>query len=148
MVPIFSDPNDLSDRFAAEVERMRHEQFGPGRWIVWQHTHSWRPPTDVYETDEAVGVRVEIAGMREDDFHITLNDQVLVIKGVRNDPGPKMAYHQLEVRYGEFRTEVFLHWVVDSAAITATYHDGFLVVHMPKARSHRVTIAETTDHVA
>ena len=33
--------------------------------VTWQVRSSiWSPPTDVYETDEAYVVRVEIAGMR------------------------------------------------------------------------------------
>jgi HSP20 family protein len=96
----------------------------------------------VYETDDAVVVRVEIAGMREADFTVTLHDQLLTITGARSDPSSKVAYHQLEVRYGEFKSEVYLHWPVDQAGITATYQDGFLIVVLPKAKPRRVPVTE------
>ncbi|KTC86209.1 hypothetical protein [Legionella cincinnatiensis] len=35
----------------------------------------WYPPTDVYETDEAVIVKTEIAGVKLDDFNISFVDQ-------------------------------------------------------------------------
>ncbi len=142
MAFIFSESHEPSDRHQADLDRMRRNPFEAGRWVVWQNTQMWRPPTDVYETDEAVVVRAEIAGMREADFIVTLHEQLLAITGTRVDPSPKVAYHQLEVRYGEFRTEVYLHWAVDQASITATYQDGFLIVILPKARTRRVQVVE------
>ncbi|MFN8596954.1 MAG: Hsp20/alpha crystallin family protein [Anaerolineae bacterium] len=141
----FSESHGSSDRLQVELDRLKRDPFDTGRWVSWQHTHTWRPPTDVYETDESVIVRVEIAGMREADFNVTLHDQLLVISGARTDPSPKVVYHQLEVRYGEFRTEVYLHWAVEPGSIAATYQDGFLVVELPKARARRVTVIEVNN---
>ena len=104
---------DDLDRAQAEMDRLYHDMIVPGRWVVVRHTNAWRPPTDVYETDEAVVVRAEVAGMKEADFSVSLTDRILVITGVRHDPSPKVVYHQMEVRYGEFRTEVYLHWAVE-----------------------------------
>ncbi len=142
MAFIFSESHDSSERFQMDLDRLRRDSMEPGRWVVWGNSNLWRPPTDVYETDEAVVVRVEIAGMREADFTVTLHDQLLTITGARTDPSSKVAYHQLEVRYGEFRTEVYLHWPVEQGSITATYQDGFLVVALPKARPRRVPVTE------
>ena len=138
-------PHDQSDRFQMELDRLRQNRLGTSRWVVWQHTHNWSPPTDVFETDDAVVVRVEIAGMRESEFNVTLHDQLLVITGARGDPSSKVAYHQLEIHYGEFSTAVALHWVVDEANITATYQDGFLTVVLPKAHARRVTVVDVSD---
>ena len=142
----FSDSHDSSDRPQADIDWIHRNQFGPGRWIVGQHTHTWQPPTDVFETDDAMVVRVEVAGMREADFNVTLRDHLLLISGVRTDPSPKVAYHQLEIRYGEFRTDVPLHWLVDEEGVTATYQDGFLLVRLPKAQSRRVRVVEIGEH--
>lgn len=103
------------------------------------------PPTDVYECDEEVVVRVEVAGMKESDFNVSLTDRLLVVSGVREDPSPKVAYHQMEVRYGEFRTEVFLHWPVDQEHITATYTEGFLHVTLPKMTARRVRVVDVAN---
>jgi HSP20 family protein len=142
------NPTDLSgdlDRAQAEMDRLYQEMVAPGGWVVVRHTHVWRPPTDVYECDEDVVVRVELAGMKESDFNVSLTDRLLVISGVREDPSPKVAYHQMEVRYGEFRTEVFLHWPVDHARITAIYTDGFLQVTLPKVTAQRVRVVDVAN---
>lgn len=142
MAFIFNESHESPDRYQIDLDRLKRDPFEAGRWVVWQHAQTWRPPTDVFETDDAVIVRVEIAGMHEADFTVTLHEQLLSITGVRTDPSPKVAYHQLEVRYGEFKSEVYLHWAVDPAGISASYQDGFLVVVLPKARARRVKVVD------
>jgi HSP20 family protein len=106
------------------------------------HGKVWRPPTDVYETADAIVVRVEAAGMTEGDFNVDLVRRTLVINGRRQDRSPsKLAYQQMEISYGEFRTEVLLPCSVNAAGVEATYRDGFLVVTLPKADVLRVPIS-------
>lgn len=137
---------DDLDRAQAEMDRLYRDMVVPGRWVVMRHAQAWRPPTDVYETDDDVVVRVEVAGMKEADFAVSLTDRLLVITGVRHDPCPKVAYHQMEVHYGEFRTEVYLHWAVEKEAIVAVYADGFLQVTLPKLGPRRVQVEVTNQN--
>jgi HSP20 family protein len=111
-------------------------------WVVFRHTREWEPPTDVYEKEEGLVVQVEIAGMREEDFSITLGERMLVIEGVRHDPEPKRGYYQMEIRYGEFRAEVYLPWPVDPDQVEATYQAGFLRVFLPRPPAHRVAVVD------
>ncbi|MBL8057622.1 MAG: Hsp20/alpha crystallin family protein, partial [Anaerolineales bacterium] len=48
--------------------------------------------------------------------------------------------HQLEVNFGEFRSEVELPSPVEVEGIEAEYEDGFLRVTLPKAKPRRVEI--------
>ncbi len=139
------ESHESSDRTPSDLERLRRSPFDPSRWALWQTGQTWRPPTDVFETDDAVIVRVEIAGMRDADFVVALHDQLLTVSGQRADPVAKVAYHQLEVRYGEFRTEVFLHWAVEQSDITAIYQDGFLIITLPKAKVRHVRVSEVSE---
>jgi len=109
-------------------------------WYTTRNRRLWRPPTDVYETDSHVVVKIEVAGMDEDDFKISLVDRRLIVSGRRRDPVGKLIYHNMEIRYGEFLSEVWIGWALDPAAIEATYEDGFLFVKLPKAKEHRVPI--------
>lgn len=116
--------------------------YTPGaRWQAGRNARVWRPPTDVYETDTHVVVQMEIAGMRRDDFYITLEDRRLIISGVRpNAASGPAAYHQLEVNFGEFRSEIELAGPINVEGIEADYEDGFLRVTLPKAQPRRVEI--------
>jgi len=103
------------------------------QWTVTTYSDpTWQPPTDVYETAGTYVIKVEIAGMKDDDFHITFADRILSITGTRHDFDAKLGYHQMEVAYGEFRTEVELCESVDADSIQAVYQNGFLVVTVPK----------------
>ena len=136
------ESHDASDRSQSDLDRLRRSSFDPARWVMWPSGQTWRPPTDVFETDTAVIVRVEIAGMRDGDFVVALQDQLLTVSGQRSDPSSKVAYHQLEVRYGDFRTEVYLHWAVEQAEISAVYQDGFLIVTLPRAKTRHVRVVD------
>jgi HSP20 family protein len=107
---------------------------------VKRRSHRWRPPTDVYETDDAYQVRVEVAGMKGSDISVTFDRQVLLIQGTRSDSGPRKEYRQLEVAYGEFETAVELPEPVEVSRIEASYLDGFLKVRLPKLKPRRVSI--------
>jgi HSP20 family molecular chaperone IbpA len=98
------------------------------------YVRPWRPPTDVYETDTDVMVEVEVAGMREDDFHVSLDGRLLTISGLRLDKSREgRAYHEMEIHSGEFRTDVELPAPIDTDNIRAEYEDGFLRITMRKA---------------
>jgi HSP20 family protein len=101
------------------------------RWRIISRPHAWRPPTDVYEVEDAIIVRVEVAGMRESDFTISLADRILTIRGARQDTSERRAYHQMEIAFGEFNTEVELAYTILSEKVEATYRDGFLFITLP-----------------
>lgn len=111
-------------------------------WRISTGPLAWRPPTDVYVTEEAIIVRVEIAGMRDGEFVISLDGSVLTIRGTRPDASERRAYHQMEIRFGEFRTDVELHWPVDPDGIDAEYRDGFLRLVLPLAQPQNIEIQE------
>ena len=114
----------------------------PLGWRLRRASHAWRPPTDVLETDDAFIVLVEIAGMRGADFTVTFEEHVLSIRGTRHDNNARKAYHQMEIDYGEFITEVRISIPIDSAGIDASYSDGFLRIELPKASPKKIEIEE------
>lgn len=112
------------------------------RYRLASRSHVWRPPTDVFETDDVLVVRVEIAGMVETDFTIMVDERFLMIRGVRAEAAERRAYHQMEIRFGEFGVDIELPYPVAVNEISAVYSNGFLRVMLPKARPHRIEIEE------
>lgn len=97
------------------------------------HLQSWRPPTDVYETETDVVVQMEIAGMRDGHFHLALNDRHLVVSGYRaGRASERRAYHQMEINSGEFRADVELPAAVDPESVSAEYEDGLFRIALRK----------------
>jgi HSP20 family protein len=103
--------------------------------------HIWEPPTDLIEIRDAYIVRVEIAGMRDAEFIISMEKRSLVIKGTRSLPDDGGAYHRLEISSGEFVTGVDLPGPVEYEAIEAVYSDGFLRVVLPKAFPSQIEVS-------
>jgi HSP20 family molecular chaperone IbpA len=97
----------------------------------------------VYETDSYVVVKIEIAGLTPEDFTISLANRVLAVRGKRQDPVSKLAYQRMEINYGQFQTEVYLPWPIDTGAeVEATYEQGFLTIQLPKAPARRVPVTD------
>lgn len=104
--------------------------------VNWQvRSHFWNPPTDQYEIENAFVVRVEIAGMREEDFEILIENSALFISGSRPDFREQRAYQQMEIRFGRFEIAVSLPGPINIELASAEYKDGFLTVILPKTNS-------------
>jgi len=108
----------------------RREILHAVSWHV--RSHVWSPPTDEYETAEAYVVLVEIAGMRDEDFEVSLDNDTLLISGSRPDLLDRRAYQQMEIRFGKFSTAVQIPGPVNIEQARAEYQDGFLTVILPK----------------
>ena len=102
--------------------------------VSWHVRSSiWSPPTDVYETEENYVIKVEIAGMRDEDFDVAFENNILMISGYRSDLNERRAYRQMEIRFGRFELAVEVPVTVDIEKATAEYKDGFLTIVLPKA---------------
>ncbi|MBN1264112.1 MAG: Hsp20/alpha crystallin family protein [Anaerolineales bacterium] len=116
-----------------------------GRPLSWRFNQSgsvWRPPTDVYETDDSIVVVLEVAGMRGADIQVTFDENVLYIRGLRQKKGTARAFQQMEISYGEFMAGVRVATSINSSEIEATYSDGFLKVVLPKVKQYTIKISE------
>lgn len=118
-----------------------HFPWGGGMGVVLMH-ESWQPPTDVYETSEAIIIVVEIGGVSPDELNIQLDEAVLVIRGRRTrcTLPDQVAIHRLEIARGDFDTHVHLPAAIDREAVTATYRDGLLTITLPKEKTRTVHI--------
>ena len=133
-----SDIFDDLNQFERQVDRMMNGFFPEA---YRNRIRVWHPPTDVYETDEAVIVKIEIAGMNPDDFVISFLDRVLTVSGVRHDVQDKLCYHRLEIPYGEFQTQVQLQGSFSEDQIEAHYENGYLQITLPSvSQEHHISV--------
>ena len=108
----------------------------------------WVPNTDVYITDNGLVVKVELAGMRNDNLEITVEGNRLRISGTRPDGcrAPKCSFLVMEINYGAFESVLELPSGYDLSQAKATYLNGFLRIDVPlaqtQAKSTKVPIAE------
>ena len=117
--------------------QVRREVFHALTWQVRPGT--WSPPTDMYETEMEYLVRLEVAGMQEEDFEVSVESNVLFVAGVRHDVPERRAYHQMEIRFGKFNVSIGLPGPVDVDAARAEYIQGFLTIFLPRPRTLHVS---------
>ena len=89
---------------------------------------------DVFETDEAVVVRVELAGVRGEDVKVQVDGELLKISGVRRVPSEPTArrLHRMEIAFGPFQRDVRISIPFDREGVGAHLEDGLLTVTLPK----------------
>ena len=96
-----------------------------------------RPAMDIEEDEGAITVRTELAGVKKDDVHITLEDGVLTITGEKHSDREtkEKSYHLVERSFGSFTRSVQLPSGVDFAEAAADFSDGVLTVTLPKSEA-------------
>jgi len=96
---------------------------------------SWMPAVDIIDTPEAIVLKAELAGMKPEDVHIELDDDVLTIRGERrqDETLDKEHYQSTEWHYGLFQRSITLPRSVKRDAIEASYENGVVEVRVPKA---------------
>jgi len=106
------------------------------------HGDRWQPDVDVLETEQGVTVRAEIAGIRSEDLHVTVDGQVLRISGVRrtSEPPDAVRLHQMEIATGPFERRVRIPVAFDRDGVTAHLAEGFLTISLPKRSASRRTV--------
>ena len=100
-----------------------------------ESTSGWLPALDVFEDDDKVTVQVELAGMRKEDFDISLQDDMLTISGERKSESEKREGESFrsERFFGRFSRSITLPSPVKAEEVKAAYEDGVLTVTLPKA---------------
>lgn len=92
---------------------------------------------DVYETDKEVVVESAIAGVTADQLDISLEQDILIIRGERKDPGEadkEKNYFIKECFFGPFEKEIILPKEVDTSQIKAKMKNGLLIIRLPKEK--------------
>lgn len=123
--------SEMEGLFRALVNQQRmHHQVAGG----------WRPHLEVYETDDALTVRAELAGIDEETLDVAVEEHLLRVRGIRRREASeeRRVYHQMDIAYGPFAAEVFIPFAIATEEVEATYENGVLHVLLPKVPARRI----------
>jgi HSP20 family molecular chaperone IbpA len=126
-------PSGPTTPHLAEELEVYFSDYVRGSRVGFVSTPKWRPPTDVYETDDGFVFVMDIAGVEPGEFAVALDGGLLTVSGERKEraSGPR-EYHAMEVKVGPFERTFRLPKPVDPASLRATYDLGFLEVRVTK----------------
>ena len=158
---MFKNHEDLIRQMEFEMQRCSVEAMRRLLELPSDAQEFWQPRADVYETENDLVVRVEVAGIQRESLNVSLSAdrRVLSIRGVRSeqhvDERKKIRYYQLEVYFGSFERDILLprDIAIDAEKLRAVYREGFLLVTLPKkaqvesSRTVQITEDENEDSI-
>ena len=102
-------------------------------------------PLDMTENEDNIMVKASIPGVKPEDLEVTVNGDVLTIKGEMKADEEKHdeRYHLRERRWGSFARSISLPAPVKADAVDAEYDNGVLILTLPKTeevKPKRITI--------
>ena len=125
-----------------EMDRLfdRFFDWEPG-WETLEVGGEWAPKIDLSETRDAYVVRAEIPGVEQKDIQVSLQNELLTIKGekAKEKEEKDEHYHRMERSYGGFARAMRLPAAVDASKVAASFKDGVLMVTLPKTPAAKGT---------
>jgi len=121
-----SDPQELAVREKQELNK-KEEKTIPGRYYV--------PTADIFETEDALTVILEMPGVERKDIDIALDQDTLRIEGqidFSKYQGMEPVYTEYNV--GHYARAFTLSGKIDREGIGAQLNDGVLTLTLPKAK--------------
>lgn len=93
------------------------------------------PDIDLYEDQNEIVVKAELPGMTKDDIQISLNDNILTIKGEKKkeEEDEGKDYYRSERVYGAFVRSLALPAEINPDKVRATFRNGVLEIRLPKS---------------
>ncbi|MGD0697498.1 MAG: Hsp20/alpha crystallin family protein [Terriglobia bacterium] len=126
----FRDLVATQDRF----NRLFNEALSPLFEGSAAGTQNWAPAVDIYENDQNVVLKAELAGVDPKDVEVRVEDGTLYLKGERKyeKEVKEENYHRIERSYGSFMRSFPLPNSVDADKAAADYKNGVLTLTLPK----------------
>ncbi|HLW21192.1 MAG TPA: Hsp20/alpha crystallin family protein [Cyclobacteriaceae bacterium] len=92
------------------------------------------PRVNIKETDDGFAVEIAAPGMKKEDFHVELDNDMLTVssESSENREEEKSNYTRKEFSYHAFRRSFYLPNTVDAEQINGKYTDGILSLWIPK----------------
>jgi HSP20 family protein len=107
---------------------------------------TWSPATDVAENGDSYLVKVELPGVSRDDVKITMQDNLLTIRGEKKQEQEttERGFHRVERSYGTFQRSFTLPSTVKADAVDASFKDGILTVRLPKTEEAKPKVIDVS----
>ena len=122
-------PEEVEKPAAAEALEDKEATEGKEKWFEAEGELA----IDVYQTETDLVIQSAIAGVKPEDLDITLERDILTVRGVRQKPFEETGdYFTQECYWGPFSREVILPVEVDPDRAEASMKDGILTIRIPK----------------
>jgi len=120
---MMSSDNDVEEEEDKEEASWMGEETTEGQLTI-----------DMYQTASEIVIEAMVAGVNPDDLHISINREMVTIKGSRESSREvlKDDYFYKELYWGTFSRTIVLPEEIDVETAEATEHGGLLTIRLPK----------------
>jgi HSP20 family protein len=124
-------PGEELTRMERRMRRLFEEPFRPD---FFTEEMGWMPAIEVVDADKTIEVTVELPGMSKDDVDISLEHNVLTIRGEKKEEKEEKEKERyvFERFYGTFQRAFTLPSPVEAGNVKAEFRNGVLRIHLPK----------------
>jgi HSP20 family protein len=128
------DPFEDLKKLAGRMEQDFFELVTGSLHVPAAMSGKWKPPLDIYELQDEIIIKLEIAGVKRKEISIIQEGNRIRIFGRRKmeDREQIHTYHQMEINYGEFERVIVISETVRIEEVKASYKEGFLIIHARK----------------
>lgn len=125
---MFDEFNSIHSEIDRVFDRFRGGEYDAGA------TQTWLPAVDIMEQETSFIIKAELPGVDKNDVKITVQNDVLTIKGEKKQESEKKGenYHRTERLYGSFQRSFTLPAIIANEKIDAAYNNGVLMLTLPK----------------
>jgi len=104
-------------------------------WV--QENYEGQLSVDVYQTKDEIVIKSAVAGVNPKDLDISINNDMITIRGARHQEEEISAEHYLyqECYWGPFSRSIILPQEVKAEAARAEFKQGILTIRLPKAKT-------------
>ena len=124
-----------------DVEKMVNQAFGHSTRGA-EITSQLQPLLDVYETNSAIEVSVDLPGVAKKDVEVNVSNGLLTISGERKNTTGESIEGRIwqETSFGTFKRSFELTDAVVEDTIKAQFKNGVLKIFLPKAEEIKPTV--------
>lgn len=127
-----------TQQFRQEMDRLLSDFFGNGGPSGGPAAATTRPAVNAWETPEALGIELEVPGVKQDQIEISVVGNELALKIERPELAQEgVTYHRRERAVGTLSRVMRLPVEVDAERVSAELRNGILTVTLPKAAAAR-----------
>ncbi|OCQ97498.1 molecular chaperone [Oscillatoriales cyanobacterium USR001] len=104
------------------------------------------PAAEIYETPEAIHLKVEIPGLESKDLDVQVTAEAVSVSGERRSETKteEKGITRSEFRYGSFRRVIPLPARIQNDHVEAEYKDGILKLNLPKAEAEKNRVVKVS----
>jgi HSP20 family protein len=97
------------------------------------------PAINIWTNEDGQFITAEMPGINPDDLNIDVTGDALSISGERKqeEAGKEARFHRRERSFGAFSRTVQLPFMVDTNKVEATFQNGILQIHLPRAEADK-----------